>query len=328
MVSSGRRPRRSRRWLVLGLFITALVVIANAALSAQSGVPGRRLSTENFFDVVQSDVQRSTQSGLDVAQLRSDAVSMGRDGIRNELNRIVSDTDAVLREVRDVSVPSNLRDARDLLVATLDLRSNAAVELRQAFTNALGSAPAGTVVASMTDVGENMTAADRVYQLFLTALPPGLASIPDSKWVADQSVWMPADLTIFVNTLRASNSLAPVHDVKVVMVATNPAPVGQQGGAEVLPVSHTLGVEMVVANEGNEPERQLTVTVSINPAVDGIGASAREFVDLTPGQKLTLDLGNLHPVANTATVLTVHIQPAPGQSNLLDTQQTLSFIMH
>jgi hypothetical protein len=146
--------------------------------------------------------------------------------------------------------------------------------------------------------------------------------------VSDTSVWTPADLTVFVGTLRASASLAPVHDVKVVTVATMPAPVGQQGGAEVLPISHTLGVEIVVANEGNEPERQLTVSVSINPAVDGIGASARDFVDLVPGQKRTIDLGNLHPVPNTATVLTVHIQPAPGQSNLLDTQQTLSFVMH
>lgn len=328
MVSSGRRPRRSRRWLVLGLFITALVVTANAALSAQSGVPARRLSTENFYDVVQSDVQRSTQSGLDVAQLRADAVSMGRDGIRNQLNRIVSDTDAVWREVRDVTVPSNLRDARDLLVATLDLRAKAAVNLRQSFTDALGSGPAGTAVSEMTDVGQNMEAGDRVYQLFQTALPPGLASIPDSKWVSDASVWTPADLTIFVNTLRASASLAPVHNVAVVMVATDPAPVGQQGGAEVLPISRTLGVEIVVANEGNEPERGLTVTVSINPAVDGIGASARDFVALVPGQKLTVNLGNLHPVPNAATVLTVHIQPAPGQSNLLDTQRTLSFVMH
>jgi hypothetical protein len=313
--------------LVLGLFLTALIVTANAALSAQSGVPARRLSTENFFDVVQNDVQRSTQSGLDVAQLRTDAVSLGRDGIRNQLNRIVSATDAVLREVRDVNVPSNLRDARDLLVATLDLRAKAAVDLRQAFAEALGVPPAGTAVAALADVGDGMKAADRVYRLFQSTLPAGLASIPDSRWVADQAAWTPMELTIFVNTLRASTSLAPVHDVRVVMVATNPAPVGQQLNVEVLPVARNLGVEFVVADEGNEPERQLTVSVSINPAVDGIGASARDFIDLVPGQKRTVDLGNLHPVANTATVLTVHIQAAPGQTGLPDTQQTLNFIM-
>jgi hypothetical protein len=314
--------------LVLGLFITALIVTANAALSAQSGVPGRRLSTENFFDVVQNDVQRSTQSGLDVAQLRSDAVSLGRDGIANLLNRIVVDTDAVLREVREVNVSSNLRDARDLLVATLDLRAKAAVDLRRAFAEALGNQPAGMPIAAMADVGEGMKAGDRVYQLFQTTLPAGLASIPGSTWVADQAAWTPAELTIFVNTLRASTTLAPVHDVKVIMVATNPSPVGQQAGAEVLPIGRDLGVEIVVANEGNEPERQLTVSVGINPAVDGIGASARDFVDLVPGQKRTVDLGNLHPIPNTLTMLTVHIQPAPGQTNLPDTQQTLSFVMH
>jgi hypothetical protein len=313
--------------LVLGLFITALVVTANAALSAQSGAPARRVSTENFFDVVQADVQRSTQSGLDVAQVRSDAISLGRDGIRTQLDRIVAETDAVLREVRDVNVPGNLRDARDLLVATLDLRAKAATDLRQAFAEALGGQPAGSAVAAMADVGQSMVASDRVYRLFQGSLPPGLAAIPGSIWAADQAAWTPADLTVFVNSLRASTSLAPVHDIRVVMVATNPEPVGQQGNAEVLPTYRNLGVEIVVANEGNEPERQLTVSVAITPAVDGIGASARDFVDLVPGQKRTIDLGNLHPVPNTPTVLTVHIQPAPGQTDLPAAQQSLTFVM-
>jgi hypothetical protein len=313
--------------LVLGLFLTALIVTANAALSAQSGVPARRLSTENFFDVVQNDVQRSTQSGLDVTQLRTDAFSLGRDGIHNQLNRIASDTDAVLREVRDVNVASNLRDARDLLVATLDLRAKAAVDLRQSFTLALGTQPTGTAVAALADVGDGMKAADRVYRLFKSALPAGLASIPDSTWVADQAAWTPAELTIFVNTLRASSSLAPVHDVRVVMVATNPAPVGQQLGAEVLPTTRNLVVEIVVANEGNEPERQLTVSVSIAPAMDGVGASARDFIDLVPGQKRTIDLGTLHAVPNAVTALTVRIQAPPGQTGLPDMQQALNFVM-
>ena len=38
-------------------------------------------------------------------------------------------------------------------------------------------------------------------------------------------------------------------------------------------------------------------------------------------------LGNLRPLPNTVTILTVHIQPAPGQLNLADTEQTLDFVM-
>ena len=56
----------------------------------------------------------------------------------------------------------------------------------------------------------------------------GLATIPDSQWVADDSAWSQPDLAVFVASLRSSTSLAPVHDVKVVVVSTDPGPVAQQ----------------------------------------------------------------------------------------------------
>jgi hypothetical protein len=325
MASGGRRPRgRSRRWIVFGGVASLLILTVNAALSAQSGAPARRFSTQNFLDVAESDVQRSIQEGAD----RADALTLGRDGITRRLDRVASDADAILRDVRRASAPANLRDARDLLLAALTIRSQSSASLRKAFADALGSRAATSVVDAMVEVGKNLAAADSVYRLFVAALPSGLVAMPDSQWVRDDGSWTQPIVATFVASLRSSTTLAPVHDVKVVLVSPDPGPVALDAGNEVLPISKILKVQIVVANVGNEPEKHLTVTASISPAVDGPGSSARDFVDLVPGQRLTLTLGDLRAVPNTVTILQVHIDPAPGQLNMPDTTQTVDFVMH
>jgi hypothetical protein len=329
MASGGRRPRgRSRRWIVFGGVVTLLILTVNAALSAQSGAPARRFGTQNFLDVAESDVQRSIQEGADVTEVRADALTLGRDGITRRLDRVASDADAILRDVRRVTAPTNLRDARDLLLAALTIRAQSSATLRKAFADALGNSPATSVVDAMVEVGKNLAAADRVYRLFVAALPAGLVTMPDSQWVRDDGSWTQPIVATFVASLRSSASLAPVHDVKVVLVSPDPGPVALDAGNEVLPISKILKVQIVVANVGNEPEKRLTVTASISPAVDGPGSSARDFVDLVPGQRMTLTLGDLRAVPNAVTILQVHIDPAPGQLNMPDTTQTLDFVMH
>ncbi len=109
--------------------------------------------------------------------------------------------------------------------------------MRKAYADALGNGPATAVVNAMVEVGKNLSAADRVYKLFVAALPAGLAAMPDSQWVNDDGSWTAPIVATFVTSLRSSTSLAPVHDVKVVLVSTDPGPVGLDAGNEVLPIS-------------------------------------------------------------------------------------------
>ena len=324
MVAPGRRRRRPR-WLLFGVALTALVLAVNAAISARSPGPARRLSQLAYLDRVRPLITSSSNEGSQVADVRTRAGALGRAGVTSRLEGIVKDAQSVEAAVSAASPPSTLRTAHDLLVATMAIRAQAAVALQSAMTSALGGSALDGTVASLSNTGQDMVAADRAYQLFLADIPPDIraeGALPASQWVTDPTVWAAPQLGVYVAALRSSQSLAPVHDTAVVVATTVPPPVGSDGPAQVVPMSRAIKVNAVVADTGNEPERHVTVTATLAGPGNSV-ESVRDFVDLSPGQSQAMTLGDLHPIQGATEVLTVRVQPVDGETNVADNQQVL-----
>src|SRR5207237_1245254 len=66
---------------------------------------------------------------------------------------------------------------------------------------------------------------------FLASWPPGApaaaGAMPPSVWAADREAWSRGAVGALVSAMRASATLAPVHDVSVVLVTTDPAAVAK-----------------------------------------------------------------------------------------------------
>src|SRR3954471_23754888 len=103
---AGRRPqRRRRRWLLLALVLTLIVLAVNAAVSSRSSGPAARQAALAYLDSVRPLIDRSNQQGADLADLRNQAVGLGRDGIDRRLDRVSRNADEALREGRQVRPP-------------------------------------------------------------------------------------------------------------------------------------------------------------------------------------------------------------------------------
>lgn len=326
-----RRRRRKPWWVLFALVLSLVVLLVNAAVSARSKGPSRRLAELAYLDQVRPLVERSTEQGAELHQVRTDASKLGRAGVNRRLDRVYDDAQAALRGVRGTAPPATLRTQHSLLVSTLALRLHATATARAALVQALGTDPPGPAVEALASAGQDMTAADRTYQVFLDGLPrpEGAAPVmPPSTWVTEATGWQSADLTVFVNSLRSSSTLAAVHDVAVVLVATEPAAVGNENGAAVLPVVKTLRLQIVVANAGNETEKRVPVVATVTPP-PGVGNpdTARDFVDLAPGQRQAITLGGLVVPQGGPSTLTVTIGPAPGETMTTDNTKTLTFLV-
>jgi hypothetical protein len=94
----------------------------------------------------------------------------------------------------------------------------------------------------------------------------------------------------------------------VVTVTLDPAPVGTEGPAFIVPIAPSLRIQVVVANVGNDALRQLPVVATIG-APNGDVDTARQFVDLAPGQRATVTLGGLRLVGGQPNLLTVTAGP-------------------
>jgi len=326
MLVASRRHRRGP-WLLLAVLVTVVVLAVNAAMSARSPGPSRTLAQLAYLDRVRPQVQRSIEEAGEVGDVRARAAALGRDGITRRMERVAQEAGQVLGAVVDVSPPPSLRVAHSLLVSSAALRARSAAAMRDAMTTALATGPMDAVVKALTGVGADLTTADRAYQAFLDSLPPAVrakSTMPVSRWVPDAQMWMEGDVAGFITTLRSSATLAPVHDLSLLVVATDPAPIGTDGRTAVLPAVASISVRLVVADVGNEAERHVTVTAQLVGVSGRSPEVVRSFVDLAPGQRLATTVGSLHPQPGTVYTLTVRAQPVDGETNVSDNEQSLA----
>ena len=319
--------RRGRPWLFFALLATVLVLVVNAAMSARSPGPVRQQAEQSYLDSSLPAIQQSTQEGLDLGDVRAQALNLSPTTILSHINEVVSETQQTLATVQKLTPPSDVRNAHALLVATLDMRYAGAEALRQALTTALSAQPVTAGVAALATVGSDFQAGDWAYTLFQQAMPKVSPPLPTSQWVTDAGAYSTATLSVFVSTLRSIGSLVPVHDVSVILVTTDPLPINLMNGVQIMPIARSLNLQVVVADIGNQPAHNLTVTASIAPSVIGPTQSVRNFVDLVPGQSKTVSLGGLRLLTGQATTLTTQIDPAPGQTDTTDTSKVITLEM-
>ncbi|MGH9158289.1 MAG: hypothetical protein ACRD1K_21190 [Acidimicrobiales bacterium] len=331
MGAADRRHRRRRpRWLIVGLGLSITVLVFNAVVSSGSDGRGARLDRLAYVDQIRPHVEESTAQGSEIEQLRADPGRLGREGIGRRMDRVVTGADDVVRAVAGTQAPPALDVPRTVLVATMAVRAGAVAGIRDALGAALTGGPDDVLVAALVRRGEELVAADLTYQVFVDSLPTGDTSapmLPPSRWVADPRLWSAPELGAFVGSMRSAASVVPVNDVRVLTVDTDPAAVGQEAGAAVLPLVRSIRLEIVVSNVGNRAQEQVPVVASLQGA-DGQLDTAREFVDLAPGQRRSLSLAGLRPPpAGGLVTLTVVVGPVDGETPGEDNQRSLPLLL-
>lgn len=330
MALSPRRRRRGRpRWLLVGLVATAVVLVVNATFSGSES-PSRRLAQLAYLDDVRPHIDSSTGQGSAVDEVRNDAGGLGRQGVSRRLARVTREADEVLTAVRAADPPEPLETAHSMLVATAAIRARVATAVEDGMRRAFAEGPVDPAVDALVQAGEEMLAADRTYAVFLDALPrpEGVTAplLPASSWTSDPDMWTRPELHAFVTSIRSSTTPTPVHDVGVLTVTTDPLAVATEGNTAVLPLVRTLRLDIVVANTGNSPEEAVPVVATlIGPA--GEVDTARDFVDLAPGQRRSVPLGGLRPVPGGPSTLTVVIGPVEGEASIPDNERSVGLVM-
>lgn len=324
-----RRRRRTPRWLIVGLLLSAVVVSVSVVSSAQPEGRGQRFSQLAYLDSMRPVIERSSAQGADLAQFRSHGLQLGRDALRRQLARVSQGAPEALAEVEKAEPPESFSTPHSVLVATMAVRARAAAAVDAAVGQVYGTGPLGPVVESLARASEDMLAADHTYQVFVESLPPGMRgppTVPRSKWLPDGRAWDRTDLTVFTATLRSSATPSAVHDVSVLVVTTKPPPVGSEGPASVLPIPRAFQVEVVVANVGNSPERDVPVVVTLSGQARN-SETGRASVDLEPGQRRALTLSGLRPVPAGPGALTVLVGPVPGETNRADNERIMPVVL-
>lgn len=318
------RQRRSGagRLVLVALLLTAVVLIGNAVASSTDGGPDPAVT---FLDQVRPLATESVRQGADLADLRATGVELGREGLRARMDRLVAGTAATARAVEGIRPPEESRRLHGLLLTALLTRADAVSRFDAALAAAFGEG--ADAAGSLTVIGDDLIVADRAYALFVRSLPEDTAPpMPASQWVDDAARWSEGEVRAFVDALRAGAVLAPVHDLRIVTLSTEPAAVGTSGDLAVLPVTRNLKLQVVVANVGNEVERRVAVEAVLTAPTGAVDA-ARQLVELVPGQQVTVQLGGLQTTPGGVSTLLVRVGPPAGEATPPDNEQVRLYLV-
>lgn len=320
-----RPPRRFPRLILLALLTTVVVLAVNSIVSSSAEGPDPAVS---FADRVRPAVDLSTRQGIALEDLRTSAGSLGRDGLQRGVDRLLRESRRLVAQVEEAPADGELRRAQGLLLTCLSTRTEALSRLDETLAGRFESGPPEQAIDALVEIGGDLAVSDRAYELFLERLPDDArVSMPESTWLPDPTRYQRPEMAAFVGTLRASASLAPVRDLTLITVATDPVPVGvdpADPNIKVLPLVRSVQLQVVVANAGNQEEKRVPVEAVVTS--QGGMDTARQFVDLTPGQRATVLL-TVRPSAVGAIELRVRVPPPEGDVNAADNEQVSFFVM-
>jgi hypothetical protein len=163
---------------------------------------------------------------------------------------------------------------------------------------------------------DHLRVGDVAFAGFLTAvaeMDPDLVTRDFHAFAFDDPQRSPAyDAQELTVRLRSVFRLAAEHDLSVVGFTEPEAVAFREGDSVwVIPFSDTFAVRAVIANDGNEPEAEITVTFALTPADGGGDPVTREEViaGLDPQKATTVTFdgielrpGGLYEVVVTAAI--------------------------
>jgi hypothetical protein len=331
MALAGRSARRGGagiRWLAVGVVITLLVLLIDASLHSRSVTTAEDLAAGTWIDRVLPVIATSTAEGQQLDQLWTNGLHLSGPTITSELQQLTAGSAAAYKDVIKLRPPDILAGQSGLLEACLLARSEATATLQAAFSPIVTASSSGSpaaaqqnAIAAIHTAGNDLQVGDQAYAMFARTMPASVGvHMPASTWITNSTPYQPQTAQIFLTSLQNAIVPTPVHQLKVYSVTTIPAPVAVHGGVQTLPDATTMNVTVVVADVGNQAEKNLTVTAAISPPTSG-SSSVRDFVDLVPGQAYTIaGMGPLNPPQGTPFTLTITVTPPAGSATPAITQ--------
>ncbi len=260
----GRRRARARALarfavpMALSAVVVVLAVSAVAQIGAASG-PYRRTVDRGYVALAAPLVADSNASGAALVGFLRAAPSLGRVAFFSDLGALADDTAALVRRYGAIAQPGPSDAAQ--CVSALSDRARAVARLRGALEAVLGGPTGLGVVAQDADVtaaaaaAATLRAADASWASCRHTVRrgPGSPRLAVSVWVHTPGPLDAGSVAPVVDAIAASHTLAPVHDLQILAVVTDP-PAVASGTTLVVPATASVVADVVLADRGNVDE--------------------------------------------------------------------------
>jgi hypothetical protein len=283
------RRQRRRRWLLT--LLVALIIISIVVLAVRRRSDARGIA--DYLAVAQQVTTEQTETANDLEALFLTVTDVERPEVMRRLEVLRVSLETAVETLAGTDVPLPAGEAHGYLVAAVGSWSSALDLLDDAIVLVLdGSAEAGGTEL-LEESFDFLRLGDLAYGQFLAAADGLDDEVPvgDIEVVAFSSEERSIEYDAQIVTLRLTSvyKLGELHDIAVTAI-TDPEPLGERFNVPVVPHSEQFIVQAVVANQGNEPEHQVSVDLQLIPTDDSEErVTVKQTVaNIEPGQARTL----------------------------------------
>jgi hypothetical protein len=334
---------RQRRLIALAFGVLLFIVLAfgvNACLDSRA---------ENRLKDYNRDVATViAESDRDVSRPFFQALSQGGESpveLESQVNQLRNVADNHVEQAEGFDVPDELDSAQRNLLLTLDMRSSAIGKIAGEVRTALSDGDqAGDAVTQIAAQMQQFLASDVIYdtrvipfiQEALKQREIGGQDLADSQFLPGLDWLEPATVRTRLGATAggeqgaaADENVAPgLHGHGLVSVAVGD--VTLQPGEETpnrIPAGSDLAFTVTFANQGENDERNVTVTVRIRASGTKTISARRRVPQTTAGSNAvaTIPIQDAPPIG-TAVTIEVAVARVPGEEKVDNNTQTYNAI--
>jgi len=284
-------------------------------------------------------INRSAAVGSQFDNLRNGVKDISRDEVASRLDQMITTNKQIAADSKKVVVPKKAVGLQPLLQVCLDMRVQSIEKYRSAILDVLDKKNnLDESTATMSQGLLQLAVSDATLQSYRGELD---AKLKEAKFAFDKvadSVYLPkteealtASVSQYLGALSGAESGNLLHGVAVVGFSTSPARVDStESGVSVLPYSKTFTVKISVQNQGNQPEDNVPVVVTLEVQPEGTPQKkTQKITRLKAGETASLVFEDITPATGSdkVNVLSVKAGPVSGEKKIDNNQMQIKFIM-
>ena len=308
-----RRSRR-RRWIVV--LLVAAPLIALLIFAIQYRTEARVVA--DYLAVTEVSVEIQAQVAADLDATLGTLSSIDRPDLLRRLEQMQTATAEASTTIDTVDVPASAAEAHGYLVVATRSWEDAFDMLDDAVVAVIDdSDPSAS--EDLADALVLLRVGDVAYAEFLSRVSDFDSGIAEGDFEA--LAFVPAESSVRFDPLTIETLLATIyrlgsqHNISITAL-TDPQPIGERNSLPIVPDSENFVVQAVVANEGNEVEEQVSVTLRLITA-DGSAPPVRitqTVATLEPGEAKTCIFDGLELVGGGLYELVINAATAGDEA--------------
>ena len=326
-----RRRRRGALFVLVLVSIIAVVVVAAGSLRSDT-----RALVAYLEEARSSALEHSDQSIDFKDQVIAGLQTLDRDRLTTLISQMLEAAAMVTTRLDAIEVPPAAAGADAALTLATSSWESGLMGFEGALLAVVDDPENAVVVGKLADVLVDLEVGDRAYARFVeeasqlrSEADVEIGEFPDVGYlsVALSSLTYAERLA---GVASRSAGLALSRDLAIASVRLDPEETGgATDGAPIIPNTDTLLIQVVVVNQGNRDEQDVTVSLLMqNEAGAALEDRSEELVELEAGGSVTVEFADLAVTAGERLTAIISISFVDGESDTDNNRRELPFFVN